>query len=185
MNAAAPDDLPAIDVLIVDDHLRSARQLAQLLELWGAASATAVATFDEAVSVLSQMPHPRLVLLDHGLTTTTSVAVALWLAARPSLRRQTCVASYTNADRSAVMQALQQLLARLDREQDLARQLLDLTSEAESLVLSEHLLALRAGALTLAELYHHLYDAHLSKRLSMAELHSQLRNLSRRFPLLA
>lgn len=174
MGADKAPRLAPIAILIVEDQVQMAEQLAELLKLWGAQSATVVASFAEAVAHFAAHPMPQLVMLDHLLLDGTGCEIAIWLLARPSLRRQTVVVAYTNSERSIVQRSLRELLERLERDEASREQLLGAPNAPErkdvELLLRQAMIDHQAQE----GLFEQLYDAYLSKRLSMREVRAAL-----------
>lgn len=175
--------LPPIAVLIVDDHGSSARQLARLLQHWGAAKVATAATLTAAISVLEQHQAPLLVLVESGPGTITSPALALWVAARSTIRKQTVVAAYTTADQGEVKRRLSHFLELLCHEPK-HRQHVFGTLAATQHVDAELIKLCERGGAACETVHALVYDAHLSKHLTIDELHAALQPLAERVALL-
>lgn len=178
MTAATPEDLPPVAVLIVEDRAYTAERLSQLLLLWGAASAHVLLEFDEIVDHFAHHSEPTLVLLDHALRSNTSVKIALWLAARPALRGRLRIAAYTNSDEAELIERLRTTVAELARSSALADELLGHPGTAERGVIEPLVQAAHVNDHDLERLYRRLYDAYLSKRLSISEVRQALQGLA-------
>jgi CheY-like chemotaxis protein len=175
VTAADPEDLPPITILIVEDRARAADQLAQLLLLWGAAAAHPLPRLDDLAAYFSQHPEePALVLVDHALHRQTGLEIALWIAARPTLRRRVRVAAYTNADELELQQSLRGLLGRLRDDEILAERLLGSSGAPERVTVERYLDEAQMSEVGFDALYRRLYDAYLSKRLSMLAVNRAL-----------
>lgn len=182
MGADGAPRLAPINILIVEDQVHMAEQLAELLTLWGATTVAVTTSFAEATAYLAARPAPQLLLLDHLLLDGIGSEVALWLLARPDLRRRISVVSYTNSERTVVQQSLQQLIVRFIDDQEFAARLLDGTPPHDQ---AEAVRLVREPPATPAQqeaLFAHLYDAYLSKRRSMREVRGALAALSQMPP---
>lgn len=179
MSATDDEDLPPVVVLIVEERAHAADQLAQLLRLWGAAAAHHVLRLDEVATYLDQHGKPALLLLDHSPHSHTCVDIALWLAARPTMRQRLRVVSYTNADVGELLQRLRQRIAEIQRDGALAEQLLRGPGTSEHDQLNRLLEEALASEQALESAYRQLYHAHLSKRRSIYEVRVMLRAVAR------
>lgn len=167
MSLEPADRLPQIDVLLAEDRTSAARQLAQLLQAWGAAAVQIVPSVADALAQLEDQPIPSLVLLDHRLGDGDSCVVALWLTLRPALRAGTRVVVYTYSDQHEVAQSLGELIAELAQPGKRADQVLGSLSPAERAAAEEWLAAAGATHDNQETLFHQVYDAYSSKRLSI------------------
>jgi len=174
--------LPPIVVLIVEERARAAAQLAQLLRVWGVAAAYPMTCLDEVAAYLERHSAPALVLLDHSLHNHTCLEIALWLAARPALRRRLRIAAYTNADEGEVRQRLRAHVVRLTRDPLLAERLLGHVGTAERTASEHRIGAAMASEPAFEAWYGSLYDAHLSKRLSISAVRLALLGLACTLP---
>jgi CheY-like chemotaxis protein len=171
------EDFPPIAVLIVDEHTSSARQLAKLLRLWGVASVATATTFDSAIIALEQQAAPTLVLLAQGPQSATNHAIAIWLAARPAMRRRTLVAVYTHMSQAEVKRELRRYLDVLAQEPQRVEQFFDRPTQDGGSAVRE---LVRQGGEAADIVYQRLYDVYLSKRLTIDGLRSELQSLAAR-----
>lgn len=178
VSAADDADLPPIVVLIVEERTRAADRLAQLLRLWGAATAQPLAQLNDVAGYLARHPEPALLLLDHSLHSHVCVDIALWLVARPSVRRRIRVVAYTNADEGEILARLHERIGTLAHDPALAEQLLGRTGTHERVAIECAVDEAQASTRALDVLYRRLYDAHLSKRVSIDDLRVALRTVA-------
>jgi CheY-like chemotaxis protein len=177
MNAARDNALPAIDILLVEDRVQMARQLATLLQHWGAASVQLASSVVDALAQMEHQPLPSLVLVDHQLGDGFGCVVALWLAMRPALRQATVVAVYTNSDQYEVAQSLQELVIDVAQPGPRTEQVLGTLTPAARAAAVERLALVRSSAATQAAFFDEVYDAYLSKRRSINTMRTELRQL--------
>jgi CheY-like chemotaxis protein len=166
--------LPAVPILIVEDQRRAAAQLAQLLRAWGGGNCTIVTDQHAARAYLATSTLPGLVILDYRLHRETSVELALWIAARPALRRQLVVVTYTSASLDTIKATLRTLLEQLTTDAAFAAELLD--APARDQWIDDWQQALAAGRTD-----HHielliatLYDGYVAKSTPIATLRKEL-----------
>lgn len=179
LTVTGPDHpaLPPIAVLIVDDHGSSARQLARLLQLWGAGQVTTATTLAAAIRVLEQHQAPLLVLVESGPGSITSPALALWVAARSAIRKQTVVAAYTSADQSELKRRLSHFLELLCDQPKHRHQVFGMLAETHHAA-AELLRLCERGGEGCEAVHALVYDAHLSKHLTIDELRGALQPLA-------
>jgi CheY-like chemotaxis protein len=181
INAGHGDRLPQVPVLIVEDQQRAARQLAELLRLWGAGDCTIVANPQAARQHLEANPVPGIVILDYQLHGETSVGFALWLAARTALRQQRVVVTYTSASLSTIQATLRSSLERLLVDSAFAS---DLLGEVAQHPWQERWLQpIAADGVEphLAGFTNELYDAYFAKSTPLETLRTALCALCARF----
>ena len=83
--AAQPAGLSGRSALIVDDNAVNREVLARLLQRWGM-NATAVASGEAAIAMLSSQPLPDAVLLDMHMPGMDGFAVGEWIRAQDSMK---------------------------------------------------------------------------------------------------
>lgn len=167
MSRESDDALPAIDVLLVEDRVSAARQLARLLELWGASSVQVAPSVAEALALLQGHFVPALVLLDHRLGDGFGCVVALWFAVQPRLRQETRLVVYTSSSQHEVAQSLYDLVVELAQPGKRTDQVLGSLTSAERASADTWLVAAREYADDHEALFDQVYDAYYSKRLSI------------------
>lgn len=178
VSAADNEALPPIVVLIVEERARAADQLAQLLRFWGAAAAHPLPRLDDVIAYLEQHTAPALILLDHRLHSHTCADIVLWLAARPALRTRLRVIAYTNAGEDEVMQCLRARIGLLAQNPTLVEHLLGRAGTPERIAVERLINEAMISEPTFTAFYRRLYDAYLSKRLSLHQVRAALHPLA-------
>ncbi len=166
--------LPAHTILLVEDQVRMAQELAILFQTWGAASVAIAPSITEALTACATPPPPTLVLIDHLLSNEYGCVVALWLGFRPALRQQMRVILYTNVELASVKENLFAVVHTMATPTSTTARLLANLSPTEQERAIAMLTAARHSRQACDALFHTLYDACFSKRMALHALRDAL-----------